>query len=122
MKQLITTVLAVMMILSLVGCSGREPAPELTDAEKFAEENGISVELAQNIEYALSQTGVPPSLNKLNDWKQIEDYAFGQRYTGWFYSNSQGRYYYMVFYVRGNEVESIRDQQNGLEYLYQSED
>lgn len=122
MKRLIMMVLSVMMILSLVGCGGKEPAPELTDAEKFAEENGISVELAQSIEYALSQTTVPPSLNKLNEWKQTEDYAEGQRYTGWVYSNSQERYYYMVFYVQGDTVVSIRDQQNGLEYLYQSEE
>lgn len=114
--------LLLVMVFSLVGCGGKEPAPELTDVEKFADENGISVELAQSIEDALSQTTVPPSLNKLNDWEQSEDYAEGQRYTGWVYSNSQERYYYMVFYVQGDKVVSIRDQQNGLEYLYQSEE
>lgn len=122
MKKFVIMILSVVMILSLVGCGGKEPAPELTDVEKFAEKNGISVELAQSIEDALSQTTVPPSLNKLNEWKQTEDYAEGQRYTGWVYSNSQERYYYMVFYVQGDKVVSIRDQQNGLEYLYQSED
>lgn len=122
MKKLVLVMLSLMMIFSLVGCSGKEPAPELTDVEKFAEKNGISVELAQSIEDALSQTTVPPSLNKLNDWEQSEDYAEGQRYTGWVYSNSQERYYYMVFYVQGDKVVSIRDQQNGLEYLYQSEE
>lgn len=122
MKKFVIMILSFVMILSLVGCGGKEPAPELTDVEKFAEKNGISVELAQSIEDALSQTTVPPSLNKLNEWKQTEDYAEGQRYTGWVYSNSQERYYYMVFYVQGDKVVSIRDQQNGLEYLYQSED
>lgn len=121
MKRLIVVALSVMMIFSLVGCGG-EPAPELTDVEKFAEKNGISVELAQSIEDALSQTSVPPALNVLNDWKQSEDYAEGQRYTGWIYSNAQERYYYMVFYAQGDKVVSIRDQQNGLEVLYQSED
>ena len=86
-----------------------------TEIEKFAQENGISVELAQ----ALSQTEVPPSLNKLNEWEQIEDYAEGQRYTGNIYSNVQDKYYYMVFYVKDDRVESIRDQRNGLEFLYQ---
>lgn len=119
MKKLVLMMLSLLMIFSLVGCGGKEPAPELTDAEKFAEKNEISVELAQSIEDALSQTTVPPSLNKLNDWEQSEDYAEGQRYTGWVYSNSQERYYYMVFYVQGDKVVSIRDQQNGLEYLYQ---
>lgn len=118
MKKLILTLCIVVIVFLLVGCGQKEKTPELTDAEKFAQDNGISVELAQDIENSLSQTDVPPSLNKLNEWKQIEDYALGQRYTGWIYSNVQEKYYYMVFYVRGNEVESIRDQQNGGEFLY----
>lgn len=119
MEKLILTVCTVVMVFLLVGCGQKEKTPELTDAEKFAQDNGISVELAQDIENALSQTDVPPSLNKLNEWKQIEDYADGQRYTGWIYSNVQEKYYYMMFYVKDDTVESIRDQKNGLEYLYQ---
>lgn len=119
MKKLILALCMVVMVFALVGCGQKEPVAEKTDAEKFAEENSISVELAQDIENALLQTDVPPSLNKLNEWKQIEDYADGQRYTGWIYSNVQEKYYYMVFYVKDDTVESIRDQKNGLEYLYQ---
>lgn len=119
MRKLILALSMVVMIFSLVGCGQKEKMPELTDAEKFAQNNGISVELAQDIENALSQTDVPPSLNKLNEWKQIEDYTDGQRYTGWIYSNVQEKYYYMVFYVKDDTVESIRDQKNGLEFLYQ---
>jgi predicted small lipoprotein YifL len=124
MKKLISALCVVMMIFTLVGCGQQEQEEvvELTDAEKFAQENGISVELAQDIENALSQTDVPPSLNILNEWKQIDDYAEGQRYTGNIYSNAQNRYYYMVFYVKDDKVESIRDQQNGLEFLYQRTD
>ena len=119
MKKLILALCMVVMVFALVGCGRKEPVAEKTDAEKFAEENSISVELAQDIENALSQTDVPPSLNKLNEWKQIEDYADGERYTGWIYSNVQEKYYYMMFYVKDDTVESIRDQKNGLEYLYQ---
>lgn len=119
MRKLILALCMVVMVFALVGCGQKEPVAEKTDAEKFAEENSISVELAQDIENALSQTDVPPSLNKLNEWKQIEDYADGQRYTGWIYSNVQEKYYYMVFCVKDDTVESIRDQKNGLEYLYQ---
>lgn len=119
MRKLILVLCMVVMIFSLVGCGQKEKMPELTDAEKFAQDNGISVELAQDIENALSQTDVPPSLNKLNEWKQIENYTDGQRYTGWIYSNVQEKYYYMVFYVKDDTVESIRDQKNGLEFLYQ---
>lgn len=124
MKKLISALCVVMMIFTLVGCGQQEQEEvvELTDAEKFAQENGISVELAQDIENALSQTDVPPSLNILNEWKQIDDCAEGQRYTGNIYSNAQNRYYYMVFYVKDDKVESIRDQQNGLEFLYQRTD
>lgn len=133
MKKLVLVMLSLMMICALVDCSMEEPAPELTDVEKFAEkdeisvekfaeENGISVELAQSIEDTLSQTTVPASLNTLKGWKQSADYVDGQRYTGWVYSNLQDQYYYMVFYVQGDKVVSIRDQQNGLEYLYQSEE
>lgn len=126
MRKLILTLCMVVMVFALVGCGQKEPVAEKTDAEKtdaekFAEENSISVELAESIENALSQTNVPSSLNKLNDWEQIEDYAGGQRYTGWVYSTAQDKYYYMVFYVSGDTVEGIRDQKNGLEYLYQNE-
>lgn len=122
MKKLISALCVVMMVFTLVGCGQQEEVVELTDAEKFAQENGISVKLAQDIENALSQTDVPPSLNILNEWKQIDDYAEGQRYTGNIYSNAQNRYYYMVFYVKDDKVESIRDQQNGLEFIYQRTD
>lgn len=120
MRKLILALCMVVMVFALVGCGQKEPIAEKTDAEKFAEENSISVELAESIENALSQTDVPSSLNKLNEWKQIEDYADGQRYTGWIYSNVQEKYYYMVFYVKDDTVEGIRDQKNGLEYLYQN--
>lgn len=121
MRKLILVLCMVVMMFALVGCGQKEPIAEKTDAEKFAEKNSISVELAESIENALSQTDVPSSLNKLNDWEQIEDYAEGQRYTGWVYSTAQDKYYYMVFYVSGDTVEGIRDQKNGLEYLYQNE-
>lgn len=121
MRKLILALCMVVMVFALVSCGQKEPVAEKTDAEKFAEENSISVELAESIENALSQTDVPSSLNKLNDWEQIEDYADGQRYTGWVYSTAQDKYYYMVFYVDGDTVEGIRDQKNGLEYLYQNE-
>lgn len=121
MRKLILVLCMVVMVFALVGCGQKEPIAEKTDAEKFAEKNSISVELAESIENALSQTDVPSSLNKLNDWEQIEDYAEGQRYTGWVYSTARDKYYYMVFYVSGDTVEGIRDQKNGLEYLYQNE-
>ena len=45
----------VVMVFALVGCGQKEPVAEKTDAEKFAEENSISVELARDIENALAR-------------------------------------------------------------------
>lgn len=91
-----------------------EPKEE-TAAEKFARINDIPVALAEDIEYALSQSEHSYTLNQVYQWKQIDDYAYGQRYTG--YMDLE---YVWVFYVRDNKVESIR-QQKGLNYIYQAE-
>ena len=88
---------------------------EETAAEKFARINDIPVALAEDIEYALSQSEHSYTLNQVYQWKQIDDYAYGQRYTG--YMDLE---YVWVFYVRDNKVESIR-QQKGLSYIYQAE-
>lgn len=87
---------------------------EKTEAEKFAEENDISVELAESIEQALSESEHSYSLSQVYNWEQIDDYAYGQRYTGWL--NME---YVWVFYVKDNSVDSIR-QQKGLSYIYQA--
>ena len=86
---------------------------EETAAEVFARENDISVELAESIEYALGQTGY--TLASAYEMKQIDDWAEGQRYT--IYVSQQ---YVWVFYVKDDEVQSIR-QQKGLEFIYQKE-
>ena len=71
MRKLILVLCMVVMVFALVGCGQKEPIAEKTDAEKFAEKNSISVKLAESIENALSQTDVPSSLNKLNDWNRL---------------------------------------------------
>lgn len=85
----------------------------------FSEDNNVSLELAESIELALSQTDIPSTIESLREWKQIDDYSDGQRYTTWSYSVTKEQYYYMTFYVKDNVVESIRDRDNGLEFLYQ---
>lgn len=93
--------------------SETETEREETAAEKFAKENDISVALAESIEYALGETGY--TLASAYDMKQIDDWAEGQRYT--IYVSQQ---YIWVFYVKDDEVQSIR-QQKGLEFIYQKE-
>ena len=87
----------------------------LTEAEKFAKENGISVALAEDIEQALAQSEHSYDLSQVYKWTQIEDYAYGQRYTGW-----MDMEYMWVFYVNGDKLESIR-QQKGLTFIYQAD-
>lgn len=86
-----------------------------TEAEKFAEENGLSVELAESIEAALAESAHGYKLSQIYEWKQIDDYAYGQRYTGW-----MSMEYVWVFYVNGDKLESIR-QQSGLDFIWSAE-
>lgn len=99
----------------------KKPDGNMSEAELFANDNNISTTLAESVEDALAQCEAPDSLKSLKDWKQIGDYADGQRYTAWSYSNKNERYYDMTFYVKDDVVTSIRDQDNGLEFLYNSE-
>lgn len=88
---------------------------EKTEAEKFAKDNDISVELAESIEQALSQSEHSYTLSQVYNWEQIDDYAYGQRYTGW-----MNMEYVWVFYVKDDRLDSIR-QQKGLSVIYQAE-
>lgn len=92
------------------------------EVKKFAEENGISIKLANSVEKVLFETDIPDSLNILNGWEQIEDYAYGQRYIAQSFSIVQERYFYVTFYVQNDEVVSVRDRKNGLEVLWGSEE
>ena len=101
----------------------QEPVEEISEEVKnFAEENGISIELAQSVEKVLLETDIPDSLNILNGWEQTEDYAYGQRYIAQSYSLAQDKYFYLMFYVQDDEVVSVRDRKNNLEVLWSSEE
>lgn len=88
---------------------------ELSEAEKFAAENDISVQLAEDIEQALAKSEHAYDLSQIYQWTQIEGYAYGQRYTGW-----MDMEYVWVFYVNEDRLESIR-QQVDLSFIYQAE-
>lgn len=121
MFGMFSTLCIIITVVIFVGMFARPDAPKdenLTEAENFAKNNGISVKLAESIEYALSQSEMPDSLESLRDWEQMDDYAEGQRYKAWSYSVVNERHYYMVFYVKDDVVESIRDSKYGLEVLY----
>lgn len=95
--------------------SSTEKVETETEIERFARENNLSVELATDIEYALSRSAHSYKLHNIYQWTQIEDYANGQRYTGWLDME-----YVWVFYINGDKVESIR-QKKDLSFIYQAE-
>lgn len=115
-------IITVFIFVGMFTHPDKKPVEGMTEAELFASDNNISTSLSESVEDALSKCEAPDSLKSLKDWTQIEDYAEGQRYTAWSYSNKNERYYTMVFYVKKDVVMSIRDQDNGLEILYDSED
>lgn len=87
-----------------------------TTAEAFAEENGISVELAEDLEDVLSKTkldgGVKHHLSSVKGWKQIDNWANGERYGAQL--DLKNVYF---FYVKDNKIVGIRDDSGN--YYYQ---
>lgn len=98
------------------------PTPEVekTEAEKFAEANDISVELAESLETVLtgmeltdkSRVGVfHYDLSDIYDWEQVEDWAEGQRYSAWM---AQEHIFY--FYVKEDTVVGVRNADGSVFY------
>lgn len=113
----------IIIVVGVISHPDKQPGDdELSEVEIFARDNDISIFLAESIENALSRCEAPDSIKSLKEWKQIEDYSDGQRYTTWSYSTKNERYYYMTFYVKNDEVVSIRDRDNGLDLLYNTEE
>ena len=74
---------------------------ELSDVEKFAKDNNISIDLAKSIEYSLGQIGF--SLSQAYNPEQVDDWANGRRFKIWV--NME---YILFFYCEEDEVVSIR--------------
>lgn len=93
---------------------------EKTEAEKFAESNDVSVSLAESLESALvgmeltdkSRVGVfHYDLSHVYEWKQIEDWAYGQRYSA--YMDMEHVWY---IYVKDDVVVGVRDGHGNVFY------
>lgn len=93
---------------------------EKTEAEKFAEENNTSVELAESLETVLtgmeltdsSKVGVfHYNLSHVYEWKQIDDWAEGERYSA--YMDLEHVWY---IYVKGDTVVGVRDGHGNIFY------
>lgn len=86
---------------------------EKTEAEKFAEDNDISVELAQSIEYVLGE--IDYSLSQAYNLEQTDDWAYGRRFKVWIDME-----HICFFYCQGEEVVSLRSS-NG-DFVWQAEE
>lgn len=125
MRKTISIFLAVTMCFALAACSSSidetSETETKTDTEKFAENNGVSVEFAESIETVLagmeltdkSRVGVfHYELSDVYNWKQIEDWAEGQRYSAWM---AQEHIFY--FYVKDDRIVSVRDGNANVFYI-----
>lgn len=97
----------------------QEPV-EQTEAEKFAKKNNISVGLAESLESVLagmeltdkSRVGVfHYDLSHVYDWTQIEDWAYGERYSA--YMDMEHVWY---IYVKDDTVVGVRDGSGNIFY------
>lgn len=128
MRKVISILLALTMCFALSACSSSTSKPSetetKTETERFAENNDVSVELTESIETVLagmeltdkSRVGVfHYNLSDVYNWKQIEDWAEGQRYSAWM---AQEHIFY--FYVKDDTVVGVRDSRGNIFYLEES--
>ena len=97
-----------------------EEAAEKTEAEQFAEDNDVSVELAESLETVLagmeltdtSRVGIfHYELSHVYNWKQIEDWADGERYSAW-----MDMEHVWYIYVKDDVVVGVRDGHGNIFY------
>lgn len=93
---------------------------EKTEAEEFAEENNVSVKLAESLETVLTGMELTDSsrvgifhydLSNVYNWKQIEDWADGKRYSAW-----MDMEHIWYIYVTDNTVVGVRDGHGNIYY------
>lgn len=85
------------------------------DAEAFAKENGISVELAVALDKIVKDTEIASSVKEIVNWKQTDDWANGERY------NARIDGLYIQVSTIGDEVYCIKDTTNDRvdKFIYQ---
>lgn len=90
----------------------------LTDAERFAEKNDVSIELAESLELALQKVSYGRrneySLAQMYNFEKRDDWAFGQRYKVW-----ADMEYVWIIYTKDDTVVSIRDSR--MDFIYDTD-
>jgi hypothetical protein len=98
---------------------------EQTEIEKFAENNDISVGLTESIETVLagmeltdkSRIGVfHYELSDVYNWKQVEDWGEGQRYSAY-----MAQEHILYFYVKDDTVVGVRDGNGNVFYAEETQ-
>ena len=115
MKKHSIALLLLILLLILTSCGKPK-----SSAEKFSEKHAISTELAQSIEDALLEINFPVALDELTVWKQIDDYADGQRYTAQAYLKNEDSFCHLLFYVQNETVASIYNLDDNRSLIYRN--
>ncbi|MDO5151607.1 MAG: hypothetical protein Q4D76_19830 [Oscillospiraceae bacterium] len=93
---------------------------EQSEVEIFAKNNNVSVKLAESLKSVLesmeltdkSRVGIfHYNLSHVYNWKQVEDYADGQRYSAW-----MDMEHIWYIYVKDDMVVGVRDGHGNIFY------
>lgn len=100
-----------------------EKVEKVSETEKFARDNNISVALAEDLKRVLGEMELTDKsrvgafhyeLSDVYDWQRVEDWAEGRRYSGWM--DMEHIFYY---YVKDDKIVSVRTSEG--DFLYQAE-
>lgn len=100
-----------------------EKVEKVSETEKFAKDNNISVALAEDLKRVLGEMELTDKsrvgafhyeLSDVYDWQRVEDWAEGRRYSGWM--DMEHIFYY---YVKDDRIVSVRTSEG--DFLYQTE-
>lgn len=86
-----------------VADSASEKEENDADIRKFAKDNHISIELAENLNQVVQSIDLASSVKKISNWNQTADWANGKRY------NANVGFKDIQVSVIGNEVYCIKD-------------
>lgn len=88
---------------SSVADSASEKEEDDADVRKFAKDNHISIELAENLNQVVHSIDLVSSVKKISNWNQTADWANGKRY------NANVGFKDIQVSVIGDEVYCIKD-------------
>ena len=102
---------------SSVADSASEKEENDADIRKFAKDNHISIELAENLNQVVQSIDLASSVKKISNWNQTADWANGKRY------NANVGFKDIQVSVIGDEVYCIKDMTHNKtdNFIYRNE-